>query len=238
TTVLVIGSYQVRPHLWSWLSCRESLMVHEVCLEGVHFTTEDDLVKLIPDVINKNQFKINLAQIESSVERHPWVKDTEVYRRLPDKLVVVIHEKLPVALINGEELWAMDSAGSLLPLSLWRGSLNLPLVTRKLRIPERAGETVNDEVLLGALQYLDRLKYRLPALWDVISEVTWSPEGLITLHAAKSKTRIILGSEPNWKQTLKLYSFFLYEGGESGIQDIKSIDLRFTDQVIVKRHQS
>jgi len=213
-------------------------MVKNVSLEGVQFTSEVDLIKLIPDVVDSNQFKIDLFQIENSVKQHPWIEKVEVFRRLPDELVVVVHEKQPVALLNGKDLWAIDRNGCLLPLHLWSGSLDLPLIDLKLGNLEQAGGIIDDEQLLTTLKYLVQLKYRLPALWEIISEVTWNNEGDITLHAAKSRTQILLSQEPTWNQTLKLYSYFLYEGGESGIQDVQSIDLRFQDQVIVKRRKS
>lgn len=70
----------------------------------------------------------DLAPVERRAQSIPGVRSARVSRRLPGTLVVVVQEKVPVALVpGGGGLRLMDAAGKLLPFDPERSAPDLPV---------------------------------------------------------------------------------------------------------------
>jgi cell division protein FtsQ len=71
----------------------------------------------------------DLEPFRERVRRHPQVADVRLERRMPGTLVVIVHENLPVALIQTPAgLLPFDSLGRQLPIDPSRSNLDLPIV--------------------------------------------------------------------------------------------------------------
>jgi cell division protein FtsQ len=236
-TLLLLGGWFVYPSVWLYLASQDTFLLEEINLLGGEHLNQSELQALLPEIIGVNLLVIDLGVVENALLQHPWVKEARARRRLPDRLVITVSEKEPVALVAGENLWALDRAGKLLPLDAWQGALSLPLVRLTSRGNLQVGGVINDKRLLDLGMRLQALRRRLPDVWQMISEVTWDEQGQVILYASCSRTRILLGTEPSWQQILNFYSFLVYQGFYSGMDDIAFVDLRFRGQVIVRRNR-
>lgn len=232
---LIAGGWLLYPQAWRFLSQQQAFRIREVSFQNVSHIEESDLRALLPAVEGVNLFAVNLEEIKTAVGKHPWVNEAELYRRFPSKLVISITERNPVALLNGNRVWAVDREGTLLSPDEWNGSLDLPLINVSLSPEQKAGDTVVQKPLRKVLIGLEALRRRLPEMWLMISEVSWDSSGQVSLYASSSHTNILLGSDPQWQQLVRFYSFLIYEGGTAGLEDIVLVDLRFRENVIVRR---
>lgn len=236
-SLALMGGWMVYPNVWQYLASQDAFRLEEIYIKGGDHLDQTELEALLPDIIGVNLLAIDLAIVESVLLQHPWVSEARAHRRLPNRLVITVYEKDPQALVTGEGLWALDRGGKLLPLNRWQGTLDLPLVRLSATGDLKAGSAVSDPRLLDLGIRLQALRRRLPDVWQMISEVTWDDQGQIIFYASCSRTRILLGREPNWQQMLNFYSFLIYQGRYSGMDDIEFVDLRFQGQVIVRRNR-
>lgn len=235
--LLLLGGWLVYPNALQYLASQEAFRLEEISISCGEHLNQSELQALLPEIIGVNLLVIDLGVVENALLLHPWVKEARARRRLPDRLVITVYEKEPVALVAGESLWALDRTGKLLPLDAWQGALSLPLVRLTSQDNLKAGGVINDKRLLDLGMRLQALRRRLPDVWQMISEVTWDEQGQVILYASCSRTRILLGTEPSWQQVLNFYSFLVYQGCNSGMDDIAFVDLRFRGQVIVRRNR-
>lgn len=233
--LLLIGGWWTYPYLWRYMSRQDAFKISEIIIRNAGGLDEAVLRVLLPPVEGQNLFAVDLRKVEEALRQHPWVENVKLHRHLPRKLVISVTEKTPAALICTERIWAVDRAGTLLPLENWSGTLDLPLVKFAGQKGHKAGQVISDGRVLGLLPRLQGLKRRLPQLWQMISEIAWDEKGQLILYASGSRTRILLGTQPCWQQMCNLYSFLLFEGSRSGLENIRFVDLRFRGQVIIRR---
>jgi cell division protein FtsQ len=234
---LVVLAVKTAPRLWDWFGRQTLFTIEAVTIEGIQYLDEGHLRAQLPEISGKNLFRIDLEALKSEVVKHPWIADVKLHRRLPDELVIEVRERVPVAVINGQKLWVVDRGGVLMPLEVWHGVLDLPLVDYPLPDQAHPGQVLSGGDIQQALGYLDRIRERLPELWEMVSEVTWDRKDQLIFYTSRTRTRILVGPEPRWEQILNFYSFLIYEGGRAEMDDVASVDLRFPGQVIVKRNE-
>ncbi len=232
---LFTAAWLAYPHFWDYLSRQEAFRIEKISFENADHIRLSELNSLLPPLEGVNLFAIDPPMICSAIRQHPWVDDVTLYRRLPDRLIISVTERRPAALISGERIWALDASGVLLPTDSWSGTLDVPLINYSGEGDLKAGCVLVHRPVLDILIGLEALRRRLPELWRMVSEVSWDEKGQLLLYSSASHTRILLGSKPNWQQMVDFYSFLIFQGGGSGIEDIDFVDLRFRGQVIVRK---
>jgi cell division protein FtsQ len=106
--------------------------------------------------------------IRTEVEKLPWVKSATVSRQLPDRMVIAIHERTPVALwqLNGR-LSVIDVSGTVLERRQLRPFAKLPLVVGP-GANMQVAMLMNDMDMVPALKAkVDVLMWKGNRRWDV-----------------------------------------------------------------------
>jgi cell division protein FtsQ len=79
--------------------------------------TRDQLLDIFGDDLERNIFKVSLADRRGQLEALPWVQRATVLRLLPDRLRIVITERTPVAFVRqGTQIGLVDASGVLLDM--------------------------------------------------------------------------------------------------------------------------
>lgn len=112
----------------------------------------------------ENLWQINLALASQQLETLPYVSSAKIERHFPDKIVIHIHERVPVAKLvalslqsNQPETFYLDHAGYVLKP---RAGENLLLLPRIVGLPSAefdSGMQVDQPALASALTILDAL---------------------------------------------------------------------------------
>lgn len=102
---------------------------------------------------NDNIFKINTRKGEENLKHIPYVKDAEIDRKLPNKVVVTISERMPVAYVTfGNASMLLDEDGRLLE-QVGKKPKKLPVVIGISVKTLKVGENLRDRNVAKANAY-------------------------------------------------------------------------------------
>lgn len=175
-----------------------------------------------------------LGEYATRVERDPLVAEARLERRFPDRLVLAIEERTPIALIELDRLTPVDAAGRILPVSPFHAGWDVPIVT----VEQPAAEVVSGgfvvpgpvRALLVRLGEIDR---RYPSLYGEISAIELDLRGTIRLRLVHAEGIIVLDRTTPIEK-LALVDDVLRDLRGKGLE-FERLDLRFEDQIVVRR---
>ena len=230
---LLLGANAVFILAMNW---RDSLKVQRVVVEGVNTVSAKEIVNIAQVSSHALMYAVNLAQVQDRILHHPFIKSVAVYRQLPNKLNIDLVEREPVASINCGQLCYVDNDGMLLPCGESNKKFDLPLVSGIDGVQNaRLGKTVMSKELFEAIEICRTAEALDTAVHHMISEINMNNGGDIILYAAEAGVPVIIGRGDVARKLLLLENFWMNTVGSTDVEGIQYIDLRFEDQVVVKR---
>ncbi|GEM_PF-1150871 len=183
--------------------------------------TEGDHILLIKSELAR--------QIITSDKRVSW---TEIHRRLPDEVDVLIREENPELLLSAGKIWGLTHTGKLLPIDYPYEIPNLPILSG-------VGEEIvlepykqsNSESLLKGLEFWQTVKEISPEFLDKVSEIHVANNGDIQVILTGDGMVVEFGGSKFDKRVLRLTAILKDIGAARS--DINTIDLRYSDQAVV-----
>ena len=185
--------------------------------------------------LQRNIFRVPLAERRADVERLPWVAHATVMRLLPNKIRVAITERTPVAFVRqGTQIGLVDAGGVLLDMPpeaagdphysfpvLTGISPDLPLSTRAARM----------EVYRAFMKDLDSGGARLT---DSLSEVDVSnPEDVKALVASGSSDIMVHFGDEAYLARYRAFEQHLPEWRQQ-YPRLASADMRYEGQIVLE----
>lgn len=115
---------------WNWLHNCQGFYLSKILVEGNRHLSHEELLKLTDLTSRTNLLNINPKTVEAALERHPWVKDAVVRRKLPDKLIITIKERVPIAILNSNnKMYLVDNSGAIFKEMKPDEAQALPIIT-------------------------------------------------------------------------------------------------------------
>jgi cell division protein FtsQ len=159
-------------------------VISGVNVEGVKQLGDRGLKDIVDIFIGHNIFRVDLASAVKRAEGNPWVREARIYRRLPNRLTMVITERVPAFILEtGAGRYLMDGEGVVIErlakeqTTAWQ----LPVIAiRDYRA--RPGEEVNAESLPGAIQLIAEISARGGWQQSDLTVKADSPESLAVLY--------------------------------------------------------
>jgi cell division septal protein FtsQ len=231
TTLLLAVAWTVVPRAWGAVADLELFRIRQVEVQGLRFAQRSEIVdrlRLTP----RNRVWEDPAGWAGRVEGHPLVKQARVRRRVPGTLVIEVVERQPVALAATPTLVPVDAEGKRLPVDPSERRLDLPVLAASKAVPDagllpRSGRTLAAEV--GRLEEAHQEFFRR------ISEVAWEGRNTVVARWTEPKVDFLfpLGVPPHrLQQGMSVLADALSKDSEPSP---RTIDLRFADQVVVRR---
>jgi cell division protein FtsQ len=218
-------------HVW-----KQDLVAGEVRVTGTRVVRPADIVRLAAVPLKEKLFTIDLEPIQKRVMKHPYVKQVSVERDVPDRVVIRIAEREPVAAIVRDRLLYVDDDGMILPPARSEALFDLPVITSAVPWQRIApGRVVTGAAVREALDVLRMTRAISDGLYRRVSEVHISADGNLVLYTAEFSVPVMLGRGDMAAKLAKLESFWNAIVTDRGIQDLASIDVRFEDMVVVRR---
>lgn len=90
------------------------LTVTEVILEEAQRAPLEELLRLAQVPRATNILRVDTQGIADRVASHAWVEDASVMRRFPHTLIVRVKERLPIAVLQGNQAVLLDRYGVIL----------------------------------------------------------------------------------------------------------------------------
>jgi cell division protein FtsQ len=171
--------------------------------------------------------EINIALLEESLDNHPSILKAEVYSTLLGDVEIEVKQKKPIArIINTGSSYYLTESGDSMGLSP-NFSAKVPLVNGKLTAENR-------QLVYDFLQKTQADEYFKGA----ISGIHIGEENKWTVYPHMGRHKVFFGAYTAMDQKLyKLKTFYQSLQTEEDINEIKSINLQYTNQVVCQKHK-
>lgn len=180
----------------------------EITVSGLAHVEREPLLKKAGLRPGRNIFDIDLERTRASIAGHPWVREVEVERRLPNTVQVTLAEYTPVAVLVGERYRLISEDGDIFdtiePGDSLDAFLHLPMisgleVTRKQDDSSEASARpstltlVDKAVFLEAMEVASLYEEMGFSEWEPLSEIHIDPTLGLSLVSADTGIEIRLG---------------------------------------------
>jgi len=201
-------------------------------ISGTHNVPNAQVMEVLGGDIGRNIFFIPLAERKAQLEKIPWVESASVMRFVPNRLVVEIHERTPIAFARvGPRISLIDAGGTLMELPgsgkqkysfpvILGMNPGEPLSTRAARM-KIYNELVRQLDSEGARYSQDLSEVDITDQEDV-KVLANDPVGAVLVH---------LGSS-DFLSRYKIYVTHL-QAWRQQFDKLESVDLRYEHQIIV-----
>jgi cell division protein FtsQ len=212
-----------------------------IYIQGNHKVNEKEILERAKIKIGTNIFRMNLGGIENLVREDRRIKEVWMKRMLPNQILIEVEEKRPALWLNlPEGLFGLSQDQEIIPLEKEDFKRDLPVVTG-LVSPSAFGKGNQDQRLYEwwpnrkAKSTLDLYKTLMEedsSLLEIISEINLSDENDLVFYLIPYGTQVNMGKGSFGKKLKRVKAILDYEGRT---EDLASIDLRFKEQVVVKK---
>ena len=134
-------------------------LVRKVVLNGLDRVSRDDVLSRTGLDQPANILSLKLEEIGRRLEAHPWVEQVALTRKLPDTVIVDVHERRPRTLISLGSIYYLDETGTPFKKVDAQEKTDLPIVTG-----------FNRDDLIGRRESALKSLKEVFALMDVLAE--------------------------------------------------------------------
>ncbi len=206
--------------------------IKEVVVQGNYHTVKEGIVQQLDLEPGMLLFDVDLVEKQVAVEDLPYVKTAQLSRQWPDRLLVSVTERVPVAIVNLEKLYYVDADGQIFKRIDPGEEVDLPVITglsvsQLQKNPDR-GRTLLDSGL------------KLLACWQ--ENDAFRQEGIAEIHLDDAFGLTVFTRRHIWQLRLGLDEFRLklkhwqkvlaYLGKEA--EQISSFDCSAGHSVVVR----
>ncbi|MDD3807821.1 MAG: FtsQ-type POTRA domain-containing protein [Candidatus Marinimicrobia bacterium] len=209
--------------------------LNKIIVTGNYELTEEEIIYLSGVLLGEDILSLSITDISARLEKEPYIRQAVVYKRLPDRLVIEIHERTPILLMKIKESYSVDTQGILLPAPRSKG--DIPLLTGiPSLITTDFGNPVHNPLILQGVGIISLIRKKYPKINLLIHDLSWDEkEKTWILISETGYPKIYLGNADLKKKIHILHAFIEQKDlSPSKIQAYEKIDLRYDKQVIVK----
>ena len=227
-TALVVAAEGAVLH---WLLTSPRFAVGTVEVRGAGRLPQERVRAVAGVVLGTNVFRVDTAAAAERLQRLSEVRHAEVTRALPARVVISIEERRPFTLVHAGRLHWIDEEGVAFGAERRAVSTDSPVITGLTPEEVAAMRLAPSPKARIAIELIRAVRGAHPALLGEISEIdVGGTEGpvLYTLDGVEVR----LGTD-EWDARLARLEGVLGQIAATG-QPVRSIDLRFRDQVVLK----
>ena len=114
---------------YSWLGRSAIFSVRVVDMNPCDHVSKDEISGMLKGGARGNIWSLSKEEIGRRILSHPFAREVAVRKAFPDKLIVRIEEREPVAMINLDALYYVDETGSIFKRLTAYDAKNLPILT-------------------------------------------------------------------------------------------------------------
>jgi len=177
-----------------------------------------------------NLWRIDPAQVRARLEALPEIRRADVVRELPNRVSIAIEERRPFTLVHAGRLHWLDEDGRVLGEERHAVATEVPVISGLSEDELATMRTAPGPRARAAIALIRALLRTGSTLAGEISEIDMSrAEGPVLYTIDGVEVR--LGSE-EWEERLARLEGVL---AQVATQDVHGVDLRFRDQVVLKK---
>jgi len=170
--LLILSSLFFGGH-WIYLHLLEDplFQVKEVELRGGRRITEKELFSLMSIKGRMNIFSVNLREIGERLGGHPWIEEIKMIKIFPNKILIEIEERRPIAIIQLDEPYYIDKKGMIFPPMGDIDGYNYPFLTGLSREFLTKDPSTANHLIMKAIELLDIFEREKVLPMKEISEI-------------------------------------------------------------------
>jgi hypothetical protein len=213
----------------------EVFRVEDVEVRGLRYLSHDDVVSQLGLTAQTSVWGDKGVWVDRLLA-HPLVKEARVTRRPPDGLLVAVTERTPIALAPTPTLEPIDAEGYRLPLDPAEYRLDLPIIQTR-RLPPSGSRLVPEDVRRLVAE-LEHLMASDTSFLQLVSSVAWDGRGAVVARWTEPPVSFLLpprAPPARLREGLGALADAVAKWPDSVPT---AIDLRFADQVVVRRTPS
>ena len=218
---------------------KDSLRIERLVVEGARIIPAQEIFQAAGVAPRSPMYGIDVFEVREQVMKYPFFKSVTVNRKYPNALCIQVVEREPVACINTGQVWYVDVEGVVLPHIQSPVKFDLPMISgidgNQLA---KEGQLLQNKDVFEAIQILQNAQAVDTALYHLISEVNMNKGGDIVLYSSDAGAPILLGRGDFLKKLMMLQTFWKNFVKAADAENLRYVDLRFNDQVVVKWDQS
>ena len=220
------------PNARASLSEMKTFEIRDVQVVGTRYLTPDDVIERLA-LLPGTSVWTDKAVLEDRLLSHPMIRAVEIDRRVPKGLRVTVTERQPIALAPTPTLEPVDAEGRRLPLDPSAYRLDLPIIASSRTPP--AGSTLFTEDVRQLAAEVHHLMSADTAFLQMVSSVRRGERGTLIARWTEPSVEFLLPPmTPPSRLREGLGALSTAMSREPGRVPAQ-IDLRFADQVVVRR---
>jgi cell division protein FtsQ len=207
----------------------------EIQIAGNQHLTREQVLDVFGSDLERNIFKVPLAERRADLERLPWVQHATVMRLLPNTVRVAVTERVPVAFVRqGTQIGLVDADGVLLDMPqdvAGDPRYSFPVLTGLAESDPLSVRAARMEVYRKFMADLDGGGAKNS---EAISEVDVSnPEDVKALIASGSADILVHFGDENFLARYKMFEQNLPQW-KAQYPKLASVDTRYANQVVLE----
>jgi len=213
-----------------WAFTTERFAVVAVEVRGASRVPPQRILEASGIVHGQNLWRIDPARVRGRLEELPEIRRADVIRELPNRVSIVVEERRPFTLVHAAKLHWLDEEGRVLGDETRAVNTEVPVISGLSEEELVTMRTSPGPRARTAIALIRALLRTGSALASEISEIDMSrAEGPVLYTVDGVEVR--LGSE-EWDERLARLEGVL---AQVASQDVNGVDLRFRDQVVLRR---
>jgi cell division septal protein FtsQ len=213
---------------WALTSPRFAVTAVEV--RGASRVSPQRILEVSGIVHGANVWRIDPHHVRARLEDLPEIRHADVVRELPNRVSIVVEERRPFTLVHAGRLHWLDEEGRVLGEESHAVAPEVPVISGLSEEELASMRTTPGPRARQAITLIRALLRTGSALASEISEIDMSrAEGPVLYTVDGVEVR--LGNE-EWEERLARLEGVL---AQVATQDINGVDLRFRDQVVLRK---
>jgi cell division septal protein FtsQ len=227
---LIVGTAVAVVVTGNWVLTTPRFAVVAVEVRGASRVPPQRLLEASGIVHGTNLWRIDPHHVRARLEALPEIRRADVVRELPNRVSIVVEERRPFTLVHAARLHWLDEDGRLLGEESQAVATEVPVISGLSEDELATMRTTPGPRARAAIALIRALLRTGSTLAGEISEIDMSrPEGPVLYTVDGVEVR--LGTE-QWEERLARLEGVL---AQVATGDVQGVDLRFRDQVVLKK---
>ncbi len=209
--------------VYSWLGHSRIFSVQVIDINPCDHVSRDEVSGILGGVPGGNIWALSTREIGRRLLTHPYVREVSVRKAFPDKLVVRVGERRPVAMINLDSLYYVDDRGDIFKRLTAYDAKAFPIVTGFSRADLAAKDPVSIRNLKKTIELLGCAE--AGPLRENISEAHFDAQDGFTLVTRDFGLQLKIGTT-DFREAMRRIEEAMPKlaslGRDSGIVDLKT----------------
>jgi len=210
-----------------------SFRVREIEVVGCVKIPRESLLSLAKFKGMPNLFTLRMKEVAGRIESHPWVEEVRIRKVFPDKLLIKIEERKPVAILQLEDLYYIDAEGVIFSRVVDRDGYNYPFLTGLTREALEEDSVTSKRLIMKALEILKLVdkdsRFPLGEISEIFMEKTYGIQYFTRIEGIEVR----MGWE-DFAEKLKRLSLIWSDLKKKG-ESAASIDCSDLRRMVVKK---